>query len=338
MVKLLVILAENGSFVGVADPDTGTLVEYNVVQEEGNLLPTYPWLGEVCSNCESAEGSAPIVCGNCQNASYCSEDCQAEHWKASHSDVCQSPYELWDAAAEASSVDGEEEVLVERGGGGGFGGGGRFGGGGGGRAFGGGGGGGGGRFSGGGGGFRSTGGSRFPSAGGGGRPLVRPVPAVVPTRPRIVSPTGRAGRSGFVTPKYGGFGSGRRGYISRSDYGRAYRPSLWSWYFLPALWAFWQPWYYRWYPANYWYVPYSYRYAYGPRRLPVVLPNLNRPEWRISTSDDPNTITAIQEQILADPEVRQAIAETGFRVVPDLLKGHFLWISESGPVSPSVVY
>jgi carboxypeptidase C (cathepsin A) len=46
----------------------------------------------VCDKKEEEPGSFKR-CGRCQRVSYCSRECQKEHWKTGHRAVCKSPVE-----------------------------------------------------------------------------------------------------------------------------------------------------------------------------------------------------------------------------------------------------
>ena len=163
--------------------------------------------------------------------------------------------------------------------------------------------------------FPRGGGGRMPgrSGGGGGR-IVRPGGSRG-VQPWVFTPRGiRPGR--VPTPGRRGFTRFPRGF-NWAGYRRPYHPGNWRYLFPALLWGLWAPWYTRWYPATYWYVPDT---VSSLPALPAFPPGAT-----------PDMVAAMLDQLRQDPQIALIEASgRGLRVVPDAYMRRFVWISETG--------
>jgi hypothetical protein len=136
------------------------------------------------------------------------------------------------------------------------------------------------------------------------------------------------------------FGPGRTGAGGRAAFGGGglhpgyrigYGPGNWRFYFAPAIWALWGPYYYQWYPSRYWYIPDNYAYPYETQQglQASSLPALEK----FPANATPKQIEQDLLRLRADPAVA-AIENSnrGFLVVPDAFTHEFVWINTKGPV------
>jgi MYND finger len=307
MTDTRVLLDSEGHFVSLLQ--NGKEIEYSC---ELDSQEVHPDLGLACWFCQKRKSKKEKpyqMCSNCMQASYCSAECQKEHYHTAHKFLCTKIEEMEEpedseGESEGDSEDMEEPIdeRIEARGGGFRGGGGGFRGGGGG-------------FRGGGGGFR----------GGGGVPRGFRGPGRLP---------------GGVMPRRGG------GFLPRSSFrtgpwARTWHSNYWSRIMPPLLWGYWQPWYRRWYPSSFWYAPPGYYYT-DMNQGQMPLPNLVRPQWRFppqmggsqsAIEAQGALIEQLRQQILMDPEVQAVVRSTSLTIVPDPQRGIFVWISTSGPLA-----
>lgn len=304
MPKVVVVLDSEGQMVALMSE--GKPIQFSCELSQEPLV--HPDLTVACWSCHNRDEGKQI-CSRCNRVSYCDAQCQKEHWPV-HKISCKKNEPVEEEEEEEEPFDDSEDVqpdnpddeglegqLIEmpRGGGGGG-------------------------FRGGGGGFRGGGGLRRIPGG-------RPGGAIMPRRGGAIMPR----RGGAIMPRRGGILP--RSSFRTGRWGRTWHPSYWA--TNPLFWGLWGRYYTRWYPSNFWYVPYDYDYD------GASLPSLNQPQWRFPPLVNPtqsmvdqqaSMIASIRASIVSQPDIRAIMANTGFDIAPDVERGIFVWISTGGPV------
>jgi len=298
MSKLAVLFDADGQLVALVS--NGKAVPFSCELSDQPIR--HPDVSIACWAChkrrKEQEEAAKLECGICRQVSYCNAECQKQHWPV-HQLSCHKEEMKEEEEEEEEPYDDSEDIPPPD----------------------------qdeelesqlvemprGGGFRGGGGGFRGGGfrGGRIP----GGR-----VPGGSSLPGRAIMP-----RRGGMLP---------RSSFRTSPWGRTWHSSYWA--RSPLFWGLWGRYYNRWYPSNYWYVPNDYYYDDD-----MALPSLDRKKWHFDPLINPTQaqvdeqaqmIAQIRADIISRPEIRAAMARTGFDIVPDVERGFFVWISTGGPV------